>query len=108
MLATTVAAIELPPGLIKMQEYQQNLALSITFLIAFIGGIISFTSPCGFVVLPTFFAYLFKERKRALFMTATFALGMTLAFVLFGLVAGAMGDFFNVYKEFFASLCTRG
>ncbi len=100
----TVAALDLPPGLIKMQEYQQQLALSITFLIAFIGGILSFTSPCGFVVIPTFFSYLFKERKRALFMTATFCIGMTLAFVIFGLIAGAVGNFFNQYKEFFAML----
>ena len=104
LMVTSVAALELPPGLIKMQEYQQQLALSITFLIAFIGGVISFTSPCGFVVLPTFFAYLFKERKRALFMTAIFSLGMTLAFIIFGIIAGLVGDFFNLYKEFFASL----
>lgn len=104
LLSTGAFALDLPPGIIKLQEYQQNLALSITFLIAFIGGLITFTSPCGFVVLPTFFAYLFKERQRALFMTSVFCLGMTLAFVLFGLVAGAVGNFFNLYKEFFASI----
>src|SRR3972149_7731780 len=104
MLAGMAAALELPPGVQKLYEYQNQIALSITFLIAFIGGILTFTSPCGFVVLPTFFAYLFKERKRALFMTAIFSLGMTLAFIIFGLVAGFVGNFFNEYKEVFAMI----
>jgi cytochrome c-type biogenesis protein len=104
LLLASVAALELPPGVQKMLAYQNQIALSITFLIAFIGGILTFTSPCGFVVLPTFFAYLFKERKRALFMTAVFSLGMVLAFVIFGIIAGLVGNFFNLYKQFFAML----
>lgn len=97
-------ALELPIGVQKLLEYQQQIALSVTFLIAFIGGLLTFTSPCGFVVLPTFFSYVFKERQRATFMTAIFSLGMTTAFVIFGIVAGMMGNFFNAYKEFFAML----
>ncbi|MBI4141166.1 cytochrome c biogenesis protein CcdA [Candidatus Woesearchaeota archaeon] len=100
----TAFALELPIGVQKIIEYQQELALSITFLIAFIGGILTFTSPCGFVVVPTFFSYIFKERRRATFMTAIFALGMTTAFVTFGFIAGMMGNFFNTYKAFFAML----
>ncbi len=99
-----VAALELPPGVQKMLEYQNQIALSVTFLIAFIGGLLTFTSPCGFVVLPTFFSYLFKERKKALFMTAIFSLGMMLAFIIFGIIAGLLGNFFNLYKEFFAMI----
>ncbi len=104
LAVATAVALEFPPGAQKVIEYEKQIGLSITFLIAFLGGILAFTSPCGFVVLPTFFAYLFKERKRALFMTATFCLGMTLAFIIFGIVAGLVGDFFNMYKEFFAML----
>ncbi len=103
ILGATAFALELPPGVQKLLEYQNTVALSITFLIAFIGGILTFTSPCGFVVVPTFFSYLFKERKRAMFMTAIFSLGMTLAFVIFGIIAGIMGNFFNEYKSFFAA-----
>ena len=99
-----VAALELPPGVQKLYAYQNQVALSITFLVAFIGGIITFTSPCGFVVLPTFFSYLFKERKRAMFMTAIFSLGMTIAFIIFGIIAGFLGNFFNDYKSFFAMI----
>ncbi len=106
LLMTTAFAQELnfPPGIIKLQEYQNELAQSITLLLAFIGGLLTFTSPCGFVVLPTFFSYLFKERKRAMFMTSLFSLGMILAFILFGVIAGLVGDFFNIYKEFFGTL----
>jgi len=104
LLATAAVALELPPGVVKMLEYQSQIALSVTFLIAFIGGILTFTSPCGFVVIPTFFSYLFKERKRAMFMTAIFSLGMTLAFVIFGIIAGFLGNFFNEYKGFFAAV----
>lgn len=97
-----VFALDLPIGMQKLLEYQRQVALSITFLAAFVGGLLSFSSPCGFVVIPTFFSYLFKERKRALFMTAVFSLGMTAAFVLFGIIAGIVGNFFNDYKIFFA------
>ena len=102
LVVSSVSALEFPPGAQKMMDYQNQIALSVTFLIAFIGGILAFTSPCGFVVIPTFFAYLFKERKRAMFMTATFCAGMTIAFIIFGLIAGLVGNFFNEYKEFFS------
>lgn len=103
-LIGTVAALQFPPGAQKVLEYEKQVGLAVTFLIAFIGGILTFTSPCGFAVLPTFFAYLFKERKRAMFMTATFSLGMTAAFIIFGIIAGLVGNFFNQYKEFFSMI----
>lgn len=94
--------LDLPPGLVKLAEYQQQLAGSITLLIALIAGMLTFTSPCGFVVLPMFFTYLFKERRRAVLMTAAFALGMTIAFALLGVLAGSAGTFLNEYKMPFA------
>jgi cytochrome c-type biogenesis protein len=101
---TTVAALEFPPGAQKVLEYEKNIGLAVTFLIAFLGGLLTFTSPCGFVVIPAFFSYVFKERKRAMFMTALFSLGMILAFIIFGIIAGVVGNFFNLYKEFFSIL----
>jgi cytochrome c-type biogenesis protein len=101
---TTVAALEFPPGAQKVLDYEKQIGLAVTFLIAFLGGVLTFTSPCGFVVIPTFFSYVFKERKRAMFMTALFSLGMILAFIIFGVVAGVVGNFFNLYKEFFSIL----
>ncbi|MEM3154574.1 MAG: cytochrome c biogenesis CcdA family protein [Candidatus Woesearchaeota archaeon] len=102
--SAAVTALEFPPGAQKVLEYEKNIGLAVTFLIAFIGGLLTFTSPCGFVVIPTFFAYVFKERKRAMFMTAAFSLGMITAFIIFGIIAGIVGNYFNLYKEFFAIL----
>ncbi len=97
-----VYSADLPPGLIMLQEYEQQLGMSITFLIAFLAGIVSFTSPCGFAVLPTYFSFAFKDKRKSLAMTTAFSVGMLLAFVLFGLVAGLVGDFLNIYKVDFA------
>ncbi len=102
LLATAVLALEFPPGAQKVVDYQNNIALSITFLVAFLGGLLTFTSPCGFVLLPAFFSYLFKEKKKAFIMTSFFSLGLLLAFIIFGVIAGFVGSFFSVYKEFFA------
>ena len=103
-IATSVLALDLPPGVQKTIEYQRELALSITLLMAFAGGLLTFTSPCGFVLAPTFLAYAFKEKRKAFAMTLFFSLGLLFAFTIFGLVAGAVGSFFSVYKEFFASV----
>lgn len=104
VISTAVFAFELPPGVIKLLEYQQELAQSITFAIAFVAGIISITSPCGFVLLPIFFSFMFKDRKKAVEMTIAFGIGLAIAFAIFGLIAGAVGTFFNEYKESFAVL----
>ena len=98
----SVNALELPEGVQRLAEYQTELALSMSFLIAFLGGIFAVTSPCGFVLLPAFFSYAFKERRRAFAMTLIFSLGMSLAFVIFGAIAGFVGNIFNSYKDAFA------
>jgi cytochrome c biogenesis protein CcdA len=92
----------LPPGLQQIQNYQNDLALSVNFLLAFLAGIIGFLSPCAFAVFPAFFAFLFKERKRGVFLTIAFALGILLSFVMMGVVAGLIGSFFNQVKREFA------
>jgi len=94
--------LELPPGVQQIQQYQNDLALSVNFLLAFLAGIIGFLSPCGFAVFPAFFAFLFKERRRGVFLTIAFALGMLVSFVLMGVVAGLIGSFFNQVKREFA------
>ncbi len=103
LLAISATAFEFPENVRKLLEHRQQLAQSITFLVAFLAGILTFTSPCGFVILPTFFAYIFKERRRALRMTFMFSAGLILAFVLFGIIAGIVGEVFNPYKSFFAA-----
>jgi len=102
LVGVALADHPLPEGVQKVIHHQQELALSVTLIIAFLAGTLTFTSPCGFVVLPTFFSFWFKERKRAVLMTAAFSIGLIIAFALFGLIAGLVGDFFNEYRKFFA------
>ncbi len=97
-MSSIVYAQELPIGLQRLKQYEQQLALSITFLLAFFAGLISMTSPCGIALLPTFFSVAFKDRKKAVLMTSAFSLGLLISFTLFGLIAGFLGNFFNAYK----------
>ena len=94
--------LQLPPGLQKLKQYEVELASSITFLLALFAGIISFTSPCGFALLPAFFAVAFKDRKKSVLLTAGFSVGLIIALTIFGLIAGLLGDFLNKYKLTFA------
>ncbi len=96
--------LELPAGLLKQIEYQNQLALGVTFLIALLAGILTFTSPCSFVILPLYFSFVFKEKKKAMLATSSFVLGLTIAFAIFGLVAGLIGNYFNNYKLYLASI----
>ena len=98
ILASFAAAQEMPPGLMRLNEYNNQLASNVNILIALLAGFISFTSPCGFALLPAFFTFLFKERKRAVLMTSAFALGLTIAFAIFGFIAALFGEFFNSIK----------
>ena len=93
-----------PESLHKIIDYNNQLAASITFLVAFLAGIISFTSPCGAVLLPTFFTFWFKERKKAVAMTAAFSFGLLLAFAALGLIAGIFGDVFGRFRLTFISI----
>ena len=103
LLASAVfAQQELPIGLQRLKQYEQQLAASVTFFLAFFAGLISMTSPCGIALLPTFFSIAFKERKKAMLMTVAFSLGLLVAFTIFGLIAGLLGNFFNEYKLMFA------
>lgn len=102
LMSISVFAQELPIGLQRLKQHQQQLAESITFLLAFLAGLVSITSPCGFALLPTFFAFVFKDRKKAVLMSSAFSIGLLAAFTLFGLIAGFLGNFFNAYKLTFA------
>lgn len=101
-LASIAFAQQLPIGLQKLKQHEQQLASSITFLLAFFAGFISMTSPCGFALLPAFFSIAFKDRKRTVIMASAFSIGLLIAFTFFGLIAGFLGNFFNSYKLAFA------
>ena len=102
LLVGIASAQQLPIGLQKLKQQEQQLASSITFLLAFFAGLISMTSPCGIALLPTFFSVAFKDRKKAVLMASAFSIGLLTAFTIFGLIAGLLGHFLNTYKLTFA------
>ena len=101
LLTVPVLAQELPIGLQRIVEYNQQLMQSVTLLGAFLGGLISFLSPCGFVLLPLFFTVAFT-RKKAFQASLLFGLGLMATFTVFGFVAGSLGTLFNAYRQPFA------
>lgn len=95
VLSSIAYAIDLPPGLLKIQEYNANLAQeflqNISFVIAFLAGMTSIFSPCILPLLPAYFAITFKEKKKITLATFIFFLGFALVFVLMGLLATLTG-----------------
>ncbi len=98
LMSVTALALELPVGVQKLVEHQNQLASSISLLIAFIAGMVTFTSPCGIALLPVYFSFAFKNRKESLYMTSAFSMGFMIALMIFGIIAGFVGEFFNQYK----------
>jgi len=66
--------------------------LGILSLLAFISGLLSFTSPCTLPILPAYFAFTFQaDRKRIALMTVAFFAGLATVFVLLGGSASLIG-----------------
>ena len=64
--------------------------------IAFMGGILSFVSPCTLPILPAYFAFAFQSgRKQVAANTLAFILGLASLFSLLGASAGVLGRFLN-------------
>lgn len=96
LLVSFFSFAELPPALLKIQEYNLGLAqsyfLQMTFFMAFLAGMLGILSPCILPFLPAYFAYTFKEKKNITFMTLVFFFGFALVFVLMGVIAGFFGE----------------
>ncbi|MBI2141293.1 cytochrome c biogenesis protein CcdA [Candidatus Woesearchaeota archaeon] len=79
----------------KLQDYNRFTAEStlrnVTFLIAFLGGILSFLAPCTVALLPAFLAYTAKSRRNITLTTLEFFGGFSLAFIALGIALTALG-----------------
>jgi len=62
--------------------------LALFGLVAFIGGIISFLSPCSAVILPSFFANTFRAKTHLIGATLLFFLGLAVIYIPLGLSVG--------------------
>jgi cytochrome c biogenesis protein CcdA len=58
--------------------------IDVGYLAAFLGGMLALLSPCGALLLPSFFAYAFSGTGRLLARTGVFYLGLALALVPLG------------------------
>lgn len=80
----------------KIQDYNRFAAEStlrnVSFLIAFLGGILSFLAPCTVALLPAFLAYTAKSGRNITLATATFFAGFSLAFIILGIALTALGE----------------
>ena len=89
------AVSDLPPGLLKIQEYNDAIAQkflqNVSFIIAFLAGMTSILSPCILPLLPAYFAISFKEKRKITLTTFIFFLGFALVFILMGLLAAFTG-----------------
>ena len=77
-----------------------ELLLSASIIAAFVAGIAALFAPCCItVLLPSYFASIFREKRRIFLMTFIFFLGILAVFLPIGLGAAALGKFFSQYHN---------
>lgn len=77
-----------------------ELLLSASLVAAFIAGVAALFAPCCItVLLPSYFASIFRERYKIFLMTFIFFLGVLAVFLPIGLGAAALGQFFSQYHN---------
>jgi len=73
-----------------------TVGAGIGLLVAFLGGVVSFASPCCLPLVPAYIGYMVgatgaSDRRRSLFHGLAFVTGFTLVFVAFWASIGAIG-----------------
>ena len=66
--------------------------IEVSYLAAFLGGVLSLLSPCSALLLPAFFAYAFQSRRKLLAKTAVFYLGLAATLVPLGMGTSVMSS----------------
>ncbi len=61
--------------------------IEVSFVAAFIGGVLALLSPCSALLLPAFFAYAFQGKRELTAKTGVFYLGLATIFVPLGMGA---------------------
>lgn len=77
-----------------------ELLLSASIIAAFIAGAAALFAPCCItVLLPSYFASIFREKRKVFVMTFIFFLGILAVFLPIGLGVAALGKFFSQYHN---------
>lgn len=73
--------------------------MTVGYVVAFLGGVLSLASPCSAFLLPSFFAYAFPSTGRLLSRTLLFYVGLTVTLVPLGLGSGAASRLVYGHRE---------
>ncbi|MCL2506062.1 MAG: cytochrome c biogenesis protein CcdA [Endomicrobia bacterium] len=79
--------------------------INITFLAAFIAGLVSFISPCILPIIPAFISFIAGDStqsqslKKTFFKTLMFTLGFSLIFIVLGMSSGWLGGLVGANKS---------
>jgi cytochrome c biogenesis protein CcdA len=73
--------------------------IEIGYLAAFLGGVLTLISPCGALLLPSFFAYAFASPGALLARTAVFYAGLATSLVPLGMGASFASSLFFGHRE---------
>lgn len=78
--------------------------VEVSYLAAFLGGVLSLLSPCSALLLPAFFAYAFQSRRELVGRTAIFYLGLAATLVPLGMGISAVSALFYGHRSFLISV----
>jgi cytochrome c-type biogenesis protein len=94
-----------------------GLSTNVSIILVFAEGFLSFFSPCVLPLIPVYISYLAGngrkissdgtitfERKKVLFNTLFFILGISSVFFILGLSFSTLGIFFNKNRELFSKI----
>ena len=105
LLSVVVSALELPASIQKIIDYNNQQAAyyleNITYIVAFLAGLLAILSPCTLAIVPMYFSYGLKEKST--WHTFTFFLGFTSIFIALGILASFLGQsilFFQAEHSF--------
>ena len=77
-----------------------ELLISASFIASFFAGVAALFAPCCVtVLLPTYFASIFKQRSTIFLMTFVYFLGLLAVFMPIGLGASAITQLFSQYHN---------
>src|SRR6266568_3581941 len=78
--------------------------LEVSFVAAFLGGVLALLAPCSALLLPAFFAYAFAGRTELLGRTLLFLAGSSTVFVPLGMGASLVAALLLEYRDITALL----
>ena len=87
--------------------------IEIEYISALIGGLLTFLAPCTLPLIPAYIGFLAgseklensaKRGRRIMLNAFLFTLAFSCVFVFFGLVSGALGQFFVLHRAFISRL----